>query len=416
MRTKVNAGPRRIRVKESVYYRETPAGRRYEITYVGSDGKRRWQTIPGHDNLKQAEAQLVEIRQKLHRGEKVAPTKLTFNELADEYESKEKRHLRPGTSSRYEQNLRVHLRPHFGKRRAHEITTDDVVTFISVLSEKTDARKNGAPKLKGWTQRNVLTTLSAVYSFGVRRGYVPTNPVRGLARRERPKVTKTDQRVLEREEADRLLAAATDRYRPVLKTALFTGLRLGELLGLRCRDIDFGVGVIHVRSQLSRDGRLDAFPKTDNSYRDVFMEDSLARMLKEHRLASAYSSGDDYVFTTATGQPMNHRNVQKRGMDAAAANAGLANSRRKPTMHDCRHTFASMLIASGLDVVLVARQLGDSVKTVSETYLHLFDKANHAAKVRNAVASGLGNGLETAARNETQHANVKVLQTADSRN
>jgi integrase len=83
---------------------------------------------------------------------------------------------------------------------------------------------------------------------------------------------------------------------------------------------------------------------------------------------------------------MNWRNVETRGFDAAAAKLNGAG-RPKPVMHDCRHSFASLLIAQGLDVVFISRQLGHAnASTTLNVYADLFDKANHAARMRDALS------------------------------
>jgi integrase len=120
---------------------------------------------------------------------------------------------------------------------------------------------------------------------------------------------------------------------------------------------------------------------------------SLGRTLKEHRLASAFSSDDDPVFASLAGTPLGWRNVERRGMDKAVESAGLDRvaGKRRPTLHDLRHTFASMLIAQGLDVVFVSRQLGHKDPTVTlRVYADLFDHARHTNTARSALEATVG--------------------------
>jgi hypothetical protein len=145
----------RVKGKQGIYYREVRDGnrsrRRYEITYLDSDGRRRWQTIPGHDNLDEAEAALVAVKTKLHGGIRVAPSKLTFDELADVWLAQLT--LGERTQEGYTANLRLYLRPRFGRRRAQEISVDDVAKLIAALQCEGKA---------GWTIRYALTTLSSL--------------------------------------------------------------------------------------------------------------------------------------------------------------------------------------------------------------------------------------------------------------
>jgi integrase len=101
----------------------------------------------------------------------------------------------------------------------------------------------------GWKTRGAVMVLSLVLDFAVRRGFAVANAVARLERKERPRVERREMRVLERDEIQKLLAAAPDRYRPLLATAVFTGLRVGELLGLTWADVDFDAGFVRVRKR-----------------------------------------------------------------------------------------------------------------------------------------------------------------------
>jgi integrase len=109
--------------------------------------------------------------------------------------------------------------------------------------------------------------------FACRNGWIVADPVSRLEADERPHPIRRRQRVLGRDEIGRLLAACLPRYRPLLATALYSGLRISELLGLARDDVDFVAGVIHVRAQLSRAHRgapaRRVPPKTPSAVRDV---------------------------------------------------------------------------------------------------------------------------------------------------
>lgn len=117
---------------------------------------------------------------------------------------------------------------------------------------------------------------------------------------------------------------------------------------------------------------------------------------------------DDFVFCSTLGRPLHHRNVQRRGMDKAVERAKLDKGKHDPTMHDLRHSFASLLIAQGLDVVFVSRQLGHAnPATTLRVYASEFDRVRSAEAARSALSAQFGslldgNALETAARNPAQ--------------
>jgi integrase len=383
--------------KPGVYFREVGGRRRYEYTFIDETGTRRWKTVEGFDNLEDAEAALGEVKQKLRKGDRVAPSKLTFDEAADFWFAG--KNVAERTLERYESNLRLYLRPRFGHRRVSAITVDDVAALI------TQMEKDGKA---GWTQRNVLTTLSGFFTWASspRRGYAPANPVSQLERDERPKVRKRKGRVLQPAEIRALLASATsERYRVLIATAIFTGARLSELLALRWQDIDFAAGEVRVRHQLSRKERRLVELKTDAAARDVALRPELARLLKEHRMRSRFKRPQDFVFATEAGDPLGSRNVERRAIDAAYAAAVKAKrlpaDRPKPVMHDCRHTFGSMLVAEGRDVYSVKRMMGHAnVSTTIDVYGGEFDRQRD--RRNGEQAPDYGNLLETAPRNQPQ--------------
>jgi integrase len=204
-------------------------------------------------------------------------------------------------------------------------------------------------------------------------------------------VQRRDQRVLSQDEIGRLLEAAPPQFRIFLTAAVSTGLRLGELQALTWRDLDFDAGFVRVRWQLDRDGTLRE-PKTPQARRDVVLMPALAKALIEHRLASPYSAPADYVFASKAGTPLNFHNVERRGLDAAAEAAGLnGDGRPKLRLHDLRHTFASLLIAAGADVVFVSRQLGHAGPEITlKVYSHLYDAHKNAHRMRALLESSLG--------------------------
>jgi integrase len=405
----------KVKGKPSIYYHERGGRRRYEVTFLDETGRRRWQTVPGFDNLDEAEATLEEIKGKKRRGERVAPSKLSFDELADRWSAQ----LTVGerTREQYDANLRLYLRPRFGRRPAHSISADDVVALIAEMQRKGKA---------AWTIRNVLTTFSSLYTWASgRRKLVTRNPVGELERGERPRVRKRRGRTLQPDEIRALLDSATrDRYRVLLAFAIFTGCRLMETLGCRWADVDFEAGVIRVRRQLSRKGELVAL-KSEAAEREITLMPELAALLRRHLLASRYKQPHDFVFASETGGPLGWRIAERRGMDAAFEAAVKAKripaGRTKPVLHDCRHTFGSLLIAAGEDVYSVSRQMGhQNVSTTLDVYAGEIDRARNEAAQRAAMSarygSLFGNADETTTGNQAQDPASETAVVASIRN
>jgi integrase len=266
----------RRRVKVAKYagiYRSVSCN--YEIAFRDSDGKLRFRTIG--PNLQDAVAARAEVVGKVTRGEVVRPSKVTFADFAEEWLAGLDK--RPRTIAAYRYALDRHLLPRFGSRKLSDVTTDDVAGLVRAM-----ARNGYAP----WTTSGSLSTLSGMMRRAERKGVIARNPVPGLERGERPKVGGGEKRVLDEGEIARLLAAAGPS-RTLLAFFLFSGVRLGEALGLTWANLDFEGRFIRVRAQLNRERGLAPMPKTDAGRRDVVLVPQLEKLLKAHRLASVFS-------------------------------------------------------------------------------------------------------------------------------
>jgi integrase len=240
-----------------------------------------------------------------------------------------------------------------------------------------------------------VATLQSVLRFARRRGWILADPVELLEPEERPHPPRRSRgRVLGQTEIERLLDACPPKGRILVETALFSGLRISELLGLTWADIDFAAGLIRVRAQLSRAHRGEPArrvpTKTPASVREVPLVPQLSDRLADHRRAAVLAAPTDWTFVTSRGTPFGERNVARRVLKKAADATGLNDAGRAPLrFHDLRHTFASHLIVDlGLDVAQVSRILGHSRITVTlDVYTHLFDDARHAQEIRRRMAS-----------------------------
>jgi integrase len=171
------------------------------------------------------------------------------------------------------------------------------------------------------------------------------------------------------------------RHRPPFLA--YSGLRIGEALGLCWADVDFESGLLRVHRQLSRK-RVHSPLKTEAGKREVILAPGIAKLLREHWLASRYKKPGDLIFCSRTGGGLDYRNVGT-AFRLAVKRAGITAPGRL-SLHSLRHSFASLLIAGGLNVVFVSRQLGHANPNVTlSTYAHLFQLADHAATARQAL-------------------------------
>jgi integrase len=387
---------RRRRVARGIY--QQPNGK-YAVC-VRVYGRARFRTLDA-STLVEARVQREQLQRAGRLGDLPLSPRLTFAEVAGrwlaEFEAKVAAdERRERTLDLYRSQLFRHLLPRLGRRRLALITADDVVAVTRELQ---------ASGLSPWTIKRILGALSCVFTFALRRGYISAHPFDRLERDERPHPLPSDQRVLTQTELARLFAACPRRYRPLLLTGAYTGMRLSEVLGLSWDDVDFSAGVLHVRHQLAR-GRRGVPPhrippKTRASIRDVPLLPQLATVLRHHKRNTRFTHGSDYVFATSRGTAFLHHNVSKRVLRRAAVDAGLDRDGRRLCFHDLRHTFASHLIIDiRLDVAQVSRILGHARTSMTlDTYTHLFEEARHGADVRAELAkSDFANLLSAAVR------------------
>jgi integrase len=172
-------------------------------------------------------------------------------------------------------------------------------------------------------------------------------------------------------------------YRSMFELLIYTGMRINEAFGLRWCDVDFDAGFLRVRQQLSRD-RSPKRLKTDAGNRDVVLADQVAVILRDRWDASAHREQENLVFCNPDGRGLDYRDVGE-AFRMAVQCAGITGLGRL-SLHSLRHGFASLLIASGLNVVFVSRQLGHAKPTTTlAVYAHLFDQAEHAHTARAAL-------------------------------
>ena len=362
MQTKANPRARRRPVARhpGIYYRPRPGvrvGPPYEISYLDSTGKRRWAVV--HGSLDDAEAKRAELRLRRRRGERIEPTRQNFAEYA--WEWLERQPCRDRTREKYEWALRQHLVPYFGRRRLDQISVDDVAAFIAAMGRK---------GVRGSTTLSALRPLSRILAHAARRGAIPVNPCSQLERGERPKLDdQRPKRILNLDEMHAVIARADgEQYRCLLELLLTSGVRIGEALGLAVCDLDRSHSLIRVEYQLGRDGERTQL-KTEESRRAIDIPPELMRRLVA--LVAERGALDDpsaLVFASRTGSGL-ERKVAREALKRAAKAAALAPP--APTLHDLRHSHASMLIALDIPLVDVQRRLGHrKPDTTLRVYAH----------------------------------------------
>jgi integrase len=212
------------------------------------------------------------------------------------------------------------------------------------------------------TLRNKLMPLRAIYRRAVSRGELAVNPTAGL---ELPAVRGRRDRIADPAEAAQLLKAVPDGDRALWATALYAGLRRGELMALRWEDVDLAAGRIRVeRSWDVQEGAIET--KSRAGERTVPIAPLLRDYLDEHKLRTGRDSG--LVFGRSADLPFSIGPAQGRA-DSAWKRASL----KRLTLHEARHTFASLMIAAGVNAKALSTYMGHSSITITlDRYGHLF--------------------------------------------
>lgn len=331
-------------------------------------GKRRqvWRTIRGTKG--EAERELAKLQHLSATGIDIAPERLTLDQylerwLADYAAPR----VAPATMLRYSGLLRVHVSPLVGGQMLARLKPIHVQEVYSSM-----LKGGSAPR----TVLHVHRVLHEALDRAVKWDLIPRNPVDAV---DPPRPAKHDAPALTVDQVNAIiLEASRTPYGGVVQLAVLTGLRQGEVLGLRWADVDLERAVLAVRQSAQRlPGESITFrqPKTHRSSRPVSLSPALVAFLRAHRLAqlehrlslgAAYDD-HDLVFATPLGTPIDAGNL-RRAWGAVASAAGAPGLR----FHDLRHAHATLLLSAGVHPKVVSERLGHSSVTLTlDTYSHV---------------------------------------------
>jgi integrase len=262
---------------------------------------------------------------------------------------------KPSALRGYEQALRLRLLPPLGAHRLADITRADLQRLVSGWQEA---------GLSASSIRNTINAVRAIYRSAdlLVDGAIPASPTIGL---RLPAVRGRRERTAAPDEATRLLRALPSADRALWATALYAGLRLGELRALDWQHVDLASGTIAVeRNYDPKAGFVE--PKSRAGRRRVPVPSILRETLVEHKLISERDAG--LVFGRSADSPFNPSSVNARATKA------WSDADLEPIgLHECRHTCASYFIAAGINAKTLSTFLGHaSITTTLDRYGHLF--------------------------------------------
>ena len=342
--------------------------------YFDQAGKRRLKTFA---TKKAADTWLVNARHEVSQGiHTPASVSITVADAGDLWLSQgETDGLEASTIMQYRQHLEYHIKPLIGATKLAEVSPGMVQAF------RNDLIREGRSRVMA---KKVVASLGAILANAMAAGKVARNVVREQSRetRRQNRLDKRHDKRLQvgvdiptKDEIRAMLAHAQGRWRPLIVTAIFTGLRASELRGLRWDDVDLAAGELTVRQRADRWGSIGS-PKSDAGKRSVPLAPMVINALKEWRLACPKGAAG-LVFPNGKGNPEQITSIHYRGLGPLQHAAGISNSDKpKYGMHSLRHAAASLFIEQGFSPKRVQALMGHStIQMTFDTYGHLFPAA-----------------------------------------
>lgn len=358
----------------SIHERVSAGERRLFVVWRGSNGRQKWTRVdarsvelqPGEAShgVKAAKRLKATIETTVSRcgtwPEPKATTRTateTINEYAPAWLERHRANLRPRAYSGYELSLRLHVLPLLGSKLLTDMGPADAKLLRDTMraAGKSDS-----------TIRAALIPLRSLLRDWAENERRP-DPIAGV---RLFKDSKKKIKPPSREQVEKAISKARPEAKEALRVAAASGLRRGELFGLRWQDLDFARNLIHVHAS-NYGATVTETTKTEDGERFVPLFPSIRRLLLERKARQAWSRPQDFVFGTSVGSPMDPGNFSRREWKPALVAAGLPHWR----FHDLRHFAVSQLIGQRADIMLLANIAGHKDPSVTlSVYGHLMNE------------------------------------------
>lgn len=349
----------------------------YAVTEAPRDpetGKRRRKWHSGFLTRREAEAGLVDILSRLQQGSYVEPSRTTLAEFLEEWLEATRSTVRESTWSSYRAEIAKHVIPRLGPSRLQAIGPGDLNALYSELLRT--GRRDGHGGLSPRTVRYVHSILRRALDAAVRWNLVPGN-VAAVADPPKSARKMPEMRTWSADQVRAFLeGTADDRFHAAWVLLATTGMRRGEVLGLRWVDIDFDRRRLSVNRSLvsvNYEIKVEA-PKTARSRRSVALDEATLLRLRDHRtsqieerlaLGSPFAE-EGLVFSNDDGSAV-HPDKLTKAFVRVVKGLGLPRIR----LHDLRHTHASLALRAGIHPKVVSERLGhSSIAVTMDTYTH----------------------------------------------
>jgi integrase len=342
------------------------------------NGKRRQRWQGGFKTKREAQTALTEALRKIDMGAYIPPSKLTLGQyLTEEWLISIRTQVRPSTFDSYRRNIELHVLPDLGGVKLQRLGPEHLDRLYDSLLRTGSRRGKEATGLAPKTVRNVHLILAKALHDALKRGKIHRNPA-SVASPPRLSAARSPERTTwTAEELRRFLSLVEDdRLQAAWVLLATTGMRRGEVLGLRWDDLDLDNARLLIRQALISVGYEAQFsePKTGRSARVVDLDPVTVGALKAHRAKQAeerllwgpYWQDHGLVFTRENGTAF-HPQLLSDAFDRLVKRSGLPKIR----LHDLRHTYATLSLRAGIRAEVVSRRLGHAtVAFTQDTYTH----------------------------------------------
>ena len=363
------------------------------------DGSRAKRTKTIHGSRKDAEIALAEFVTEANHGLIPEGKPITFEEFFHVWQiNYGEKELAPSTYKRYVRMLETRILPYLGSFTLEKIKPTDLMKLYDMLEQDTQIRRlaknNGERTLKPLSKKTILEhhrLISSMLHKAVYWQLIPFNPA---DRVQPPRASRSKRKFYDDEQCKILLNNLNTlqenemKYKVAIILDVFTGARLGELMGLEWNDIDFKnkeISINKASQYLPEKGIYTKEPKTSSSYRNVSIPDSVVEMLEEYKLwydnqkelCGEFWHDSDRLFVQDNGKPM-HPDTVSKWFGKFIKRIGLPVI----NFHGIRHTNATLLISQNVDVAVVAARLGHAqISTTFNFYVHPLASHNRSAGI-----------------------------------
>jgi integrase len=280
----------------------------------------------------------------------------------------DRKQVKPSTKRSYDCELRVHILPALGAMR---------ITDVSPLHIEKLLQSRLASGSSAKTVRNLVGLLQSIFSLAVDNDLISRSPVRD---RHKPRVSRSEKPVWSPEQLKQIVDSVPNYHRSFFTCAMLTGARLGELLGLQWKHIDFELKKLEIKQALW-EGEL-VLPKTEGSVRVIYFGPSLLGAFTSQRQNSNHNDPNDFVFCKEGGSPLNPDVLRRDVLYPTLDRLGITRISRAAGFHTFRHSAATIVNQKTGNLKLVQKLLGHSnLSTTADVYTHTSADADRGASL-----------------------------------